>query len=107
MDCLFGGDFVNIIEALGIYDTIVDQLETKLPTLLFLLPNMNPTGDLQWEGEVAPVRLRLDIKNVWIDRTVDTPEVVVNLTQTIGINDEEPLDLRFSAEYFERWLHVR
>jgi len=104
---LSGGEPVRIIEALSAYDEVTGRLEDRLPSLLFLLPKMTPSEDLRWDGEVAKDRMRLNIKNMWIDRTCGEAEIVINLIQILGINEEERLDLRFNSEYFERWLYAR
>lgn len=104
---LSGGKPVRIIEALSAYDEVTGRLEDRLPSLLFLLPKMTPSEDLRWDGEVSKDRMRLNIKNMWIDRSCGEAEIVINLIQVLGINEEERLDLRFNSEYFERWLYAR
>ena len=98
---------MRIIEALSAYDEVTGRLEDRLPSLLFLLPKMTPSEDLRWDGEVSKDRMRLNIKNMWIDRSCGEAEIVINLIQVLGINEEERLDLRFNSEYFERWLYAR
>lgn len=107
MGYLSGGEPVRIIEALSAYDELTDRLEDQLPSLLFLLPKLNLSDDLRWDGEVIKGRMRLEIKNVWLDRSCGEAEIVINLNQVLGINEEERLDLRFNPEYFERWLYAR
>lgn len=98
---------MRIIEALSAYDEVTGRLEDRLPSLLFLLPKMTPSEDLRWDGEVSKDRMRLNIKNMWIDHSCGEAEIVINLIQVLGINEEERLDLRFNSEYFERWLYAR
>lgn len=107
MGHLSGGESVRIIEALSAYDEVTGRLEERLPSLLFLIPKITPSEDLRWEGEVVKGRMRLEIKNLWIDRSCGEDEIVINLNQVLGINEEERLDLRFNSEYFERWLYAR
>lgn len=104
---LSDGEPMRIIEALSAYDEVTGRLEDLLPNLLFLLPKMTPSEDLRWDGEVFKGRMRLEIKNMWLDRSCGEAEIVINLNQVLGINEEERLDLRFNPEYFERWLYAR
>ncbi len=93
------------IDVLNRYSSIRHRAERALKPLLFNLPHMIPTPDLDWVFPHSP-RLSTERYAYSLVSLYVSSETKISMTVNVifGINDEETVCLTFSDKYFTAWL---
>lgn len=93
------------MEVINRYASMRHKAEKALKPLLFILPSMNPTPDLNWVFPHSP-RLSKELYGYSLVSLYASSERKISLTINVrfGINDEETVFLTFSDKYFTAWL---
>lgn len=96
---------VSAYEVISQYEQVRSRVSKALKPMLFQLPRMIPTTDLDWTGDVrqelSTAVYGYNLNSMWASSET---KISVSVDVTFGINDTERLILTFSDKYFNTWL---